>query len=470
MGFMGEKSRRLYGALRVSMAAFVLAALVLAFRGPLWKAGERMAENPWLSDFIWAQAYPEYMGGRGALRRLFAAASDLFSRNEGGRGGGQAARGFPDPDPSYRSYIADQWFLKEHPYIRRRLAENTAPGQGTYAVDGGSPDGDSSGRGSLDGGSSDGGSPGRGGLAGENAGGGEAAVMESGEPIPSRAAASFSSLPANTSLPVTGREYVREQLADYDFLMKNFYSVHANTTAGRGLMNAERFLEKDFYLPPAGREAFSGAYGAPAGSPQILIYHTHGSETYADYSENQEADIVHVGAYLAELLKDKGYAVIHDTSRYDMYGGKLDRSRAYNYSLEGVMKTLQKYPSIEVILDIHRDGVAESTRLVTEVSGKPTAQIMFFNGTSQTPEGKIEYLPNPNLENNLAFSFQLKLCAEAYYPGYTRKIYLKGLRYNLHLRGRSALVEVGAQNNTYAEARNAMEPLAELLDMVLRAK
>ena len=88
---------------------------------------------------------------------------------------------------------------------------------------------------------------------------------------------------------------------------------------------------------------------------------------------------------------------------------------------------------------------------------------------SQTPEGPIEYLQNPYREQNLAFSFQMQLNAQAYYPGFTRKIYLKGLRYNLHLRPRSALVEVGAQTNTYEEARNAMEPLSELLDMVLQS-
>ena len=106
---------------------------------------------------------------------------------------------------------------------------------------------------------------------------------------------------------------------------------------------------------------------------------------------------------------------------------------------------------------------------MTDVDGKPTAQIMFFNGMSQTPEGPIEYLQNPYREQNLAFSFQMQLNAQAYYPGFTRKIYLKGLRYNLHLRPRSALVEVGAQTNTYEEARNAMEPLSELLDMVLQS-
>jgi stage II sporulation protein P len=106
--------------------------------------------------------------------------------------------------------------------------------------------------------------------------------------------------------------------------------------------------------------------------------------------------------------------------------------------------------------------------MVNDVNGKPTAPIMFFNGISQTPEGPIEYLSNPYKEKNLAFSFQLQLDADAYFPNLTRKIYLKGLRYNLHLRPRSALVEVGAQTNTYQEALNAMEPLAEVLDMVLQ--
>ena len=121
-----------------------------------------------------------------------------------------------------------------------------------------------------------------------------------------------------------------------------------------------------------------------------------------------------------------------------------------------------------MILDIHRDGVADNLHLAAKVDGKSTAQIMFFNGLSQTPDGPVEYLENPYREDNLAFSLQMQLNAQAYFPGFTRKIYLKGLRYNLHLRPRSALIEVGAQTNTFEEALNAMEPLAELLDMVLQ--
>lgn len=259
-------------------------------------------------------------------------------------------------------------------------------------------------------------------------------------------------------LPVTGKTYLAEQLADYDYVMKHFYTVHPTAAAGRDMIQAETFLDRDFSLKQE----------TDSGMPQILIYHSHSQEEFADYhAGNREATIVGAGEYLAQLLEEKGYQVIHDTSVYDLRDGKLDRNKAYSYALEGVEKILKENPSIEVVLDLHRDGVDSKTRLVQEVNGKPTAQIMFFNGTSQTPDGPISYLENPNREDNLAFSFQMKLCADAFYPGYARNIYLKGLRYNLHLRPRSALVEAGAQTNTYEEVKNAMEPLAELLDTVL---
>ena len=249
---------------------------------------------------------------------------------------------------------------------------------------------------------------------------------------------------------------IMEKLADYDYVMKNFYEVHTNTTAGRELIDAEKFLKAELMLEKNEDE------------PQILIYHTHSQEEYADHLQNPEAVITGVGTYLQELLTARGYHVIHDTNVYDLRNGKLDRSRAYTYALDGINGILQDNPSIKVVLDIHRDGVPEGMHLVKEINGKPTAQIMFFNGLSQTPEGPIEYLPNPNREANLAFSFRLQLLAKRKYPGFTRKIYLKGLRYNQHVRARTALIEVGAQTNTFEEAKNAMEPLADILDQVLR--
>lgn len=259
------------------------------------------------------------------------------------------------------------------------------------------------------------------------------------------------------SVKPVGNHVLLAKLADYDYLMKNFYVVHPTTTANRDMMNAETFLSMDLSIDKN------------AEKPQILIYHTHSQEEFSDYPENPDATIVGVGAYLKELLEAQGYCVIHDTSVYDKKDGKLDRSQAYTYALEGITGILQKNPTIEVVLDVHRDGVDENTRLVTEINGKPTAKIMFFNGTSQTPDGEIEYLPNPNREANLAFSFQMQLAAAEKYPDFTRKIYLKGLRYNQHVRARSALIEVGAQTNYYAEALNAMEPLADILTQVLEA-
>ena len=133
-----------------------------------------------------------------------------------------------------------------------------------------------------------------------------------------------------------------------------------------------------------------------------------------------------------------------------------------------VEQVLAENPSIQVVIDLHRDEMAEETRLVTDLDGRPTARFMFFNGLSRTKKtGNIAYLYNENQADNLAFSFQMQLKATEYYPGLVRKIYLKGYRYNMHLRPRTLLVELGAQNNTLEEAMNACDPLAHILDMVL---
>ena len=93
---------------------------------------------------------------------------------------------------------------------------------------------------------------------------------------------------------------------------------------------------------------------------------------------------------------------------------------------------------------------------------------MFLNGMSMDSQGQpVSYLPNPYIQENLAFSFQLQLAASRNYPGFTRNIYLKGQRYNLHLRPRSLLIEAGSQLNTVEEEMNAMEPLADILNQVL---
>ena len=175
-----------------------------------------------------------------------------------------------------------------------------------------------------------------------------------------------------------------------------------------------------------------------------------------------------IPAYLAQLLTEEyGYEVLHHTASYDV----PSRDDAYSVALPELEKLLAEYPQIQVIIDLHRDAVEEETRLVTELDGRPTAKVMFFNGLSRTrTTGNLSYLYNENLDSNLAFSFQMQKAAMEYYPGLTRKIYLKAYRYNMHLKPRTLLIELGAQNNTLEEALNACDPLAHLLDLVLSGK
>jgi stage II sporulation protein P len=147
--------------------------------------------------------------------------------------------------------------------------------------------------------------------------------------------------------------------------------------------------------------------------------------------------------------------------------GSLERSLAYNKALDGIKKHLSEHPEIQVIIDLHRDSVGKGKHTYTTINGKKTAIAMFFNGMSRTKSGPIDYLYNPNLEGNLAFSLQLKCKAMEYYDGFTKPIYLKGYRYNLHLRERSLLIELGNENNTVEEVKNAAQPLAVVLDKVL---
>jgi stage II sporulation protein P len=261
------------------------------------------------------------------------------------------------------------------------------------------------------------------------------------------------------ALPHPQIDLSQAKLADFDYVMNQFFILDSNTETNAQQISAPRFLKEDLSVKK------------DSSVPQILIYHTHSQEAFADSREGQTEDtIVGVGDHLTELLeKTYGYQVIHITDPFDMMGGTLDRSKAYDYARASIEKVLEENPTIEVVIDLHRDGVPDDRHLVTQVNGKPTAQLLFYNGLSYTvSQGAVSYLPNPYIEENLAFSFQLEYQAAQYYPDLYRGIYLAGLRYNLHLKPRALLLEAGAQTNTVEEVRNAMEPFADILNRVLK--
>lgn len=256
--------------------------------------------------------------------------------------------------------------------------------------------------------------------------------------------------------PIKKQTFTKEQLCDVDFLKKHFYSEDATTKIKESQLQYASLMEYDMSIENKKDE----------NAPQILIYHTHAQEAYADSNPNDiSTTILGVGEYLSALLRTEyGFTVLHHMEEYD----KESRDYAYTYAAKGLEKVLAENPSIEVVIDLHRDAVKEGTKLVAQADGQQVAQIMFFNGMCYTNElGELTGLSNPYLQENLAFSFQMKLAAEEYYPGLTRKNYLKGYRYNMHYMPKSLLVELGAQTNTVEEAMRACKPLAQLLAMVL---
>ena len=133
--------------------------------------------------------------------------------------------------------------------------------------------------------------------------------------------------------------------------------------------------------------------GREGNEPKILIFHTHSQETFVDSVPGDiSTGIVGIGQYLTELLNAKGIPTLHDFGVYDIINGKLDRSEAYENAEASIRPILEANPSIEVAIDLHRDGVAETTHLVTQINGKPTARIMYFNGLSRSRTNGISHI------------------------------------------------------------------------------
>jgi len=192
--------------------------------------------------------------------------------------------------------------------------------------------------------------------------------------------------------------------------------------------------------------------------PQILIVHTHGSEAYSqsDGDRYEESDpyrttdcthnVVRVGEEMATVFRAHGFQVLHDTNLYDYpaYNGAYDRSKA------AVEQWLAEYPSISVVLDVHRDALVDSEgrvcKLVTQEAGEKVAQVMLVLGSNDTG------LDHPRWTDNLAFAVHLQRELVRGYESLARPIVLRSSRYNQQLSPGALLVEVGGHGNTLTEA------------------
>ncbi len=200
--------------------------------------------------------------------------------------------------------------------------------------------------------------------------------------------------------------------------------------------------------------------------PQILIIHTHGSEAYTMDGEDvyQQSDsyrttdtrynVVRVGDEMQQVFESLGLEVLHDCTLYDypQYDG------AYGRSAAAISAWLEQYPTIQIVLDVHRDALAESDgtvyKTVAQVEGDSTAQVMLVLGTDDS-------LEHPNWLNNLALAIRIQQDLDAAYPTLARPISLRSARFNQQLTYGSLLVEVGSHGNTLQEALNAADLFAQ---------
>lgn len=243
----------------------------------------------------------------------------------------------------------------------------------------------------------------------------------------------------------------------FDIVRKSLYNIDRTAYVYEDELDFEKLID---YKPNV------DLYGD---EPKILIFHTHASEEFIDSREGEREDtIIGVGAELARILSDSyGIHVLHHKGVYDMENGEIVRGNSYEKMEPDIMRVLAENPSVEVLIDLHRDSLPPGRRLITEIDGKKTAQIMFFNGICRLNENgapiPTDGLENKYIEENLALSLRMKLLANEFYPGFTRRNYIKPYRYSLHMKPDSLLIECGSDANSVGEVKNAMKPLAEIL-------
>ena len=204
--------------------------------------------------------------------------------------------------------------------------------------------------------------------------------------------------------------------------------------------------------------------------PQVLIVHTHATESYmredrdyytaADLSRTTDnaANMINIGNIIAERLKVGGFSVLHDTTQHD----KDSYSGSYDKAAKTITEYLKKYPSIKIVIDVHRDSISlgenNKSKPTVEIGGRKAAQVMLCMGSQS---GAVTGFPNWKENFRLAARFQQTM--EVMYPGLARPMLLMSKKYNEHLTTGSMLLEVGTEANSISEAAYSAELVGNCL-------
>lgn len=208
--------------------------------------------------------------------------------------------------------------------------------------------------------------------------------------------------------------------------------------------------------------------------PSVLIFHSHGTEAFIPaegYTYEEEGgeyrttddscNMLSLGDELVRLLNEAGINAVHDRTYYDY----PDYLASYDNARIGLQEQLERYPSVKLVIDLHRDSAERSdgTQWATEctVNGEDSAQIMLVVGTDS-------YYTHPSWEKNLGIALKLQTIMEKTHDGFTRPLDLRKQRFNQDLSTGAIIAEIGAAGNTHREAMNGISVLAEAIIMMAR--
>lgn len=207
--------------------------------------------------------------------------------------------------------------------------------------------------------------------------------------------------------------------------------------------------------------------------PLVLIYHTHTTERYIDddvkikdyypRSHDNSKNVIAVGEEIVQTLKQNGINAIHDSTVHDY----PEFTGSYSRSAKTVRDLIKQYPEIQIEIDIHRDSINEEKRgrikpTFKTKDGKKASQIMFVSGC-----GINKKLGFPNWEKNLTLALNIQKICEKYFPGFTREMYVKNVRYNQNINTGSLLIEVGSEVNTVEESKRSGRMLGKAISIFL---
>ncbi|HEY8415388.1 MAG TPA: stage II sporulation protein P, partial [Thermaerobacter sp.] len=230
--------------------------------------------------------------------------------------------------------------------------------------------------------------------------------------------------------------------------------------------------------PEAGEGESGGEVAVTGDRPRVLIYHTHTSEAYvgavpvsADFDPAVQAftgdpgsSVVGAGTVVQEVLEQQGIGTVHLKQVFDRDGERVTRIGNYQRSLAALTGrgkgVLDRYPSVDVVLDIHRDGVGRD-RTVATVKGQRVATLLFVVGTGRR-------LAHPEWQKNYCFVQWIVRELNQRHPGLVRGVLLSDNRYNQHVRPGAVLVEIGGYGNTPEEAERSAQMLGEGLAAVIQ--